>query len=198
MKWAKRIFVSALGTVGCAGVAGWSVAHRPVDRKINIVFDLDHTLFYATRLKDDSVSQLHSPDFDVTLSTRERYIGWNRPFALTMLKILSHFNNLYVFTAATQEYADAILQQAHRTIPTVHFERKLYRDSCQRGKDLTKLGSGELHRSLLVDDRLENRVHRQHFYHVEPYEGPEHESSRSDVVLLKFLVYMTWKNLVGL
>lgn len=44
---------------------------------------------------------------------------------------------------------------------------------------------------------VQNRVQNQHFYHISPDNGP-HSQSRGDFAMFQLLVYMTWKNLVGL
>lgn len=191
-----RIWTLSLGMF--AGTSAFVVSHQPKERKINVVFDLDQTLFFTSRIKHKDLKHLRwkFPDFDFFLNnTQERYIGWHRPFVFFTLKTLSYFNNLHFFTAATPEYAKTIFSNTF--LGRIPFQERLYRDSCQKtGKDLTKLTNGKLDSTILVDDRLENRVGRQHFYHITPYRGPQH--TPRDYELLKFLVYMTWKNLVGL
>jgi TFIIF-interacting CTD phosphatase-like protein len=154
------------------------------------------------------------PNFTFSLSNAQDpednhkgYNVWIRPHARWTLRFLSLFANLHVFTAATQDYADGIIDKA---FPPGLFKSRWYRPSCVDpkgyGKDLrqvvassqrasstsdkqqteTESGGGNLEHALLVDDRLHNRVDTQHLFHIPSY----HPENPLDMELIRVLVYV--------
>jgi TFIIF-interacting CTD phosphatase-like protein len=122
---------------------------RPSDEnhgKPSIVLDLDETLVHVTQLRTAQSA------FPIRIR-RHRLFVQIRPHAVDVLKMLSQFYDLYIFTAATKEYSDQILNKA---FPFIANNRRLYSDSCRpiagyRVKDLAILGA-PLEQIVMIDD----------------------------------------------
>jgi len=79
-------------------------------KPINIIWDLDHTLIHTIKVKKNT-SDLPSPDFIMTSeNTSYKRYGYIRPGAYYILKFFSMCGiNQYIFTAATKNYAQGVL-----------------------------------------------------------------------------------------
>jgi len=93
-----------------------------------LIFDLDETLIYCLDDDDDQ-----SFDFHVQFKSEDEtepidaYINL-RPGALECLRYANHFFQVVVFTAAEQQYADAILDYLDPNYELI--QARYYRDSC--------------------------------------------------------------------
>lgn len=113
-----------------------------------------------------------------------------------MVRTLGHFNHVHLFTAATPEYADNILDQSQFALPK---ERRFYRDSCVDkrgyGKDLRAVVPlQQLGQSLLIDDRVRNRQPVQNLYYIPSYDP----ASAVDIELLKAFAVVMTLNMFGI
>ena len=89
-----------------------------------------------------------------------------RPYISEFLSNIKDFYELIVFTAATKEYADPIIDAIEQK--GIKFDHRLYRiHTIIRGndfvKDLSKLGR-DLSRTIIVDNMEQN-------YKLQPYNG---------------------------
>lgn len=163
--------------------------HKVFDRvkkkkctKINIAFDLDHTLI-VSELKLTSKNLNLSNRKPLTFNISDRHI-WVRPYAYHVLSKLSSVANLYLFTHATKNYADSICKFGKFD---KYFKKKLYRENCnQNGKDLSAILKNTKS-VILVDDLLSNSYNNQNFYHITRY-SPENKFDRD---LMKLLDYFS-------
>ncbi len=108
--------------------------HQP--RRV-LVLDLDETLVHSVgedMMRHDSTSDPHGSEVAVLL----------RPgVQLFLRRMASVYDELVIFTAATREYADAVIEQTLDASGTL-LGRRFYRESCDpfqdMAKDLRKLG----------------------------------------------------------
>ncbi|GLJ22344.1 hypothetical protein SUGI_0420620 [Cryptomeria japonica] len=125
-----------------------------------IVLDLENTLVYS--------SSTLIPHYDYTISVRGHqehstpstitYYVQKRPaLDFLMAELVRNKYEIIIFTSATKEYADAILDklQVHNH-KARHIDIRLYRDSCLSNKDgyvkdITGLGK-DLKNIIIVDD----------------------------------------------
>jgi len=159
--------------------------------RLLVVFDLDETLVHCKQVGGEGASSSSSsssssgasssfarePDFRIVLPGSENrgmpgpgtpIVGWKRPGVDELLHWAAANYDLALYTAGTQEYADAILSlldPAERLIPR---ERRLYRQDCRPHnlrlggdgqsvylKDLSKFeGRHQLNRIVLVDNNV--------------------------------------------
>ena len=151
MQHARRA-AAALALSACAKLG--LAPHR-----VDVAWDLDGTLITHQR-------GVHADAQHVYSSPRSSYSLYLRPGAGRVLWLLSLFGNRQVlFTAATQGYADSIV---NALLPG-HLPQRLYRDALtvqsSHGKDLnrvTALLGGALDSTLLIDDQPRNRCGGQH------------------------------------
>ena len=155
--------------------------------KLNIVFDLDETLIFTEKIKKYSeynVSNLSNPDY---LNLMNRHI-WIRPFVYPIIPILYKFNNIYIFTKATQPYTDTILE---KTKLEKYIKGKKYRDDCKNNcKDITKLML-DLDSSILIDDKLSNQCLEHNFYHIPRF----NHYVKFDYEFIKLFYSILWINI---
>ena len=120
--------------------------------KKTLVLDLDETLIHTSPYS-------HIPH-DFSLDTDFRYkqdlkgVGYyvsKRPGLEKFLKDMSEIYELVVFTAGTQDYADAILDIIDESKLISH---RLYRQHCTKFsvKDLSKIGR-DAKNTILLDNR---------------------------------------------
>jgi len=156
-------------------------------KKINIVFDLDETLLFTDKIKNYNQYNrynLAKPDY-TDVSGRNI---WIRPWVKELLPVLYKFNNIYVFTKATQGYADLILE---KTNLNQYLREKKYRPDCENTcKDITKFML-ECHDSLLVDDKISNQCTGHNFYHIPRF----NYYVKNDFEFVKLFYYIIWLNL---
>lgn len=134
---------------------------------VDVAWDLDGTLI--THQKGRAADAQH-----VYEGSRDTYSLYLRPGAASVLRLLSLTGNRQVlFTAATQGYADSIV---NALLPGA-LPQRLYRDSltvtASHGKDLTRVTAllgGELGDTLLIDDQPRNKVGGQNFLFVKRWD----------------------------
>ena len=120
------------------------------NKKYTLVLDLDETLIhFKAHLNDDNSGILQF-----------------RPYISEFLSNINNYYELIVFTAATQDYADPIINAIEQK--GTKFDYRLYRmHTTIRGndfvKDLSKLGR-DLSRIIIVDNMEQN-------YKLQPYNG---------------------------
>ena len=120
------------------------------NKKYTLVLDLDETLIH----------------FKVNPNNNNSGILQFRPYISEFLSNIKDFYELIVFTAATKEYADPIIDAIEQK--GIKFDLRLYRiHTIIRGndfvKDLSKLGR-DLGRIIIVDNMEQN-------YKLQPYNG---------------------------
>lgn len=159
--------------------------------RVDVAWDLDGTLITHQRGRAEDAQHVYP-------GKRGTFSLYLRPSAPSVLKLLALAGNRQVlFTAATQGYADSIL---NALLPGL-LPLRLYRDSLtvatSHGKDLSRVAAllpdSCLACTVLVDDQPRNRVGDQHFIYVRPwvYGAPEGtELWRAAAVIL-------FANLVG-
>ena len=120
------------------------------NKKYTLVLDLDETLIH----------------FKVNPNNNNSGILQFRPYISEFLSNIKDFYELIVFTAATKEYSDPIIDAIEQK--GIKFDHRLYRiHTIIRGndfvKDLSKLGR-DLGRIIIVDNMEQN-------YKLQPYNG---------------------------
>jgi TFIIF-interacting CTD phosphatase-like protein len=157
--------------------------------KLNIVFDLDDTLI-CTKHKYMGLYIDSEPYTTIKIENYE-FIVFRRPFAYHILKLLSKFNDIHLFTAAKQEYADLVIDSCFGDII---FKQKLYRQHClltdfANIKDLNLITGT---RKILIDDMRGNHITGQNsFYHIPKYKV----HNGYDMEMIKLFFYVVWKSL---
>lgn len=189
----KATKYTALLTFASASTYYYHVSQRESKDKLTIVWDLDQTLMNSHRLStygnfnNRNVSDPHHTIRDESTG----YHIWYRPFASVVLAFLSPLFNMHVFTAATKEYADPVLEK----LPDV-FQIRLYRESWDNvGKDVLKITKhyppgSKATIAVLVDDQLKNNVAGQQLYHMPVYT----KYSKFDTEMLRFAAWAVWWN----
>ena len=176
--------------------------------RLHLVFDLDATLIDTTRERNAVSADVHL-DFD---NRSSHYSVYFRPYAKFILGSLKHTNGMYMFTAATRDYTDRILDKlapgAFEEIlyreATTTFPRRLHHRvprSTKYSKDLRRLkaigdSDEELSRAVLIDDKATNQVADQHIIVVHPYDIASGGAWR-DVELLKVAATILLCNIGG-
>lgn len=164
----KSVIVGSLGSY-----VYWYHLTRKSE-KINLVFDLDHTLIRSKSSEQLEYLNIKKPAFYIM---NNEYCVWTRPY-YRILNWLNKITNLHLFTAATQDYADEIVDNMYDDI----FKTRLYRESCPEYKDLSLIHDN----SILVDDKSYNQYNNQKFYHIKQYDINNHY----DIELLKLFIYV--------
>lgn len=116
-----------------------------LDRRPILVFDLDETLIHSAK------QQLPN-SITIFVNSKQKHI-LVRNGAKPLLQELAKFYNIYIFTSASKEYADSIID---RIAPFIPMKNRLYKDSIklyQRNpiKDL-EIINHDFKRILLIDD----------------------------------------------
>ena len=188
MKYIKYIIGTI--TIPVVGIIAF-FTQRPDEQKLKLAFDLDSTIIHSVKAKNiDCMNNnlLKKPDFILdNPDPKNKYLVWRRPYSKFVLKFLSKFNSLYLFTASTQNYADPIV---YNLFPTIDFKQRLYRESCEDGKNLTKISEKNI---VLIDDNIKNNKNNS-FYHIYPYNF----LSKHDRELIKLVGFVIIANLIGL
>ena len=192
-----------LGAVGVAiGVRLWYVAKKPRHKKTRLVFDIDETILHS-RSPRNSMSELKS---DCCTRFHEY---WRRPYAHWVLRTLSRFNQVYLFTAGSATYA----KEVQRVVfPDVDFVKAFSNESCylnnvQGVKDLRlvaehdkgsqEAGEVSTDNCLLIDNLPTNRVDNQPFLGVRSY-YPKTCKFYRDKEMLRIFWRVIWLNILGL
>jgi hypothetical protein len=159
----------------------------PIEKRLNIVFDLDHTLVHCE--KKTTYNKFNMSHVKMYDAETNNYYLWKRPFLVPTLWFLSKFNNLHLMTRATSEYAT-------NTLTAINidnfFQSKYHREDkhcINKCKDIKKICDNN--KIILVDDLLTNRCEDDKFYHI-----PQcHYYSNYDMELLKLSIYILYRNL---
>lgn len=174
---------------------------KPV-QKYTLVFDLDCTLIYIAQLNtysENNIRSFRTPDGIIVLKKNgkgiddckyEKYAVFKRPFSHIVLKIISRWNNLCIFTASTKSYADKIIDTYY---PDIHFSQRNYRDKCENGKDLNLINGTDSSIKILIDDKKYNNKKNQKFYHISPYTM----YTNYDYQMIKLCIDILWLNFCG-
>jgi TFIIF-interacting CTD phosphatase-like protein len=156
--------------------------------KLNIVFDLDNTLFSSEMIRkfnQHNNTNISKCDYITKLPDKtddEQYMVWKRPFVDFSLFVLSYFTNIYIYTAATEEYANDILKGCFPNFnPKFIYHRKHWIVS-NKTKDLEII---KMDNTILIDDKLYNNVNKQKFYHIPPF---YYYNKNKDYEMLKLLL----------
>lgn len=132
--------------------------------KLNIIFDLDETLIHTINTKKNLIpSNYIEPDFS---NISNRYI-WIRPGVKLLLEHIGQFNNIYLYTRATESYTNNILNQ----IELNHcFLNKKYRNDCKKNNCKNILDfTQNISNSYLIDDKNFNQCKGQKLYKIKPF-----------------------------
>lgn len=175
-----------LGVISVAGATAtgyWNhLKSLPVDQKINIVFDLDHTIIRSKHT--DNLSDLNlngnNPTFTILDDT---YSVWTRPYS-GVIKQLAKIANLHVFTSADDDYANEIINKMYGKRL---FNKILTFETWEEDESKNLLKVSDSKNTILVDDKLYNNYSKdQLFYHIPQFEI----QNRHDKELLKLYVYI--------
>lgn len=185
----KKLFIFT--TILSACCLGWTagklylVSQKSNTDKLNIAFDLDDTLIISKRKTKADKSNLSNKE-NFYVSTDEKYYIWVRPYTVPVLHCLSYFTNMYLFTKASEDYANDICKI---TGIDKYFKKKLYKNMCNNeGKNLEKIGC-DIKKTILVDNLYTNRFNNQNFYHIPEYEA----SNKNDIEMIKLLFHVIKK-----
>lgn len=162
-----RLYSKIFGLTSFVGATAFSghiyiKKSNPANR-LDIIFDLDETLISSEKQKylvNQNMANVRMHD-----SEHPNYKIWRRPFANQVLWGLSKFNNVHMFTRATQDYADKI---CHDLKFDKYFVSKKYREDCSECKDVTKF-CFDVKRTILVDNDSRNQCIGHQMYHIPLY-----------------------------
>lgn len=157
--------------------------------KLNIIFDLDETLIYTNKISkynnSNNSNMLKPEKYEITSNKKI----WIRPGVYPIIPILSKFNNLYLFTKATEPYALDILT---KTELNKYFVNKKFREDCKGTcKNIEKFGF--VGYSLLIDDKISNKCVNQYIYHIPKFNC----WTKYDTELVKIFFWIIWLNILN-
>lgn len=181
----KTLFVSSVVTSNI-GIYFYKKTQLPVDKRFNIVFDLDETLVATLNNKtyeDYNHSKITCPDFVMTLNENKKICVWKRPYSSIVLPFLASFNNLHLLTRGTKQYAEKIIDIAEYD---KYFQTKKFRHEIKSKQKCLSLINSNVDRCMLIDDKLSNKQTDQKFYHIAPYSF----SQWTDIELLKLSAFI--------
>lgn len=150
--------LGSCGALESAQTSGTSCLLPPTSRLYTLVVDLDETLVH----------------FDPR--THQVFV---RPHCREFLEGVSRFFEVVVYTAATQEYADWILDRLDLRRCVAHrlYRHHLAPTNSTSVKDLSRLGR-DLASTLIVDDLKENFARqRENGIHVVPWLGDDSDTA---------------------
>jgi RNA polymerase II subunit A-like phosphatase len=163
------------------------------EHKRILVFDIDNTLIHAKKVKRVNSLNMESyrkPDFNIYDDDEQDkilYNVWIRPQYNIIIPLLSKFAELHIFTSASKEYADDILQNIDPN--KKYFNQILYDESWNKfeSKNLNLI-QGDNQSKILIDDRKFNNYEKDItlFYHIPSYRI----HSKCDYELFKF--FLKW------
>jgi CTD small phosphatase-like protein 2 len=148
-----------------------------------LVLDLDNTLVYVMTaqafdskkvFKDADVRSAKYIDTKKGITMELRIII--RPYAIEMLKQLTTYYEIIIFTAANKAYGDAVIDELDPTNTLIDY--RLYRDSCIRSnssyvKDLRILDR-KMESMVMVDDSIASfSSHLENGIFIPPFAGGE-------------------------
>ena len=156
------------------------IGNKP-SKPYTLVLDLDETLIH----------------FKANPNNEESGTIRIRPFLYQFLDNIKKYYELVVFTAATQEYADPIINALEQK--KKYFDYRLYRIHTiiidnDFVKDLSKLGR-DLSRIIIVDNMEQNyKLQKNNGITIRPFWGKDNEDSAL-IDLLEILIKIAEKNL---
>ena len=167
----------------------------PSESKKTLFLDLDDTLVRVCELAGtfSNMHVLHSrADFSFRLRTagfEQRFLVYKRGGLDQFLKFASEYFEVVLYTAATKEYADAVLGAIDPT-GTI-FAHRLYRNDCvQAGqgryiKSLKKVANRALNKCILVDDNEDNfSANPGNCLIIEPIDLDEQDTELRDLTFI--------------
>lgn len=173
---------------------------QPESQKMNLYFDIDSTIIHSAKyrnIKHKNISKLPHQEYimEDDQNRDKSYYVWKRPLSNIILNILSQFNNIHIYTAATKPYADSIIDNMFNNI---EFKSRQYRDSInpQTGKDIEIL-QPEIDNSkkILFDDTLSNYKNtKTNFYHIKMFIF----TNIYDFEMLPLLGFVILANIIGI
>lgn len=143
-----------------------------------LVFDIDDTLVFS------SVVKRKGDQIRIRIG-RKRVYARVRPGTIKMLEILSGNFDIFFFTAALPEYANAIID---RIAPDTPMDRRLFKNDCieyagQMVKDL-RIIARPLSRVLLIDDLFGSAMLQpDNLVRIAPWDGKEDDTVLIDELL---------------
>lgn len=200
MQHYTRKFVKYIGLgIGTSTLIIAPIAYHkinlPPEQKINVVFDLDQTLIYSkksryynrhnmTNYKNYNWIFKYIDDDNKT----KGYHVWARPYVYMVLPILSALTNVHLYTRASEDYTEDILDGLNIRKYFLTLNYCLYN---QKHKDVNKVIDVNINKnlSILVDDDMKNRHSNQEFIHIPQY----YPHNLYDYELLKVLVKILWR-----
>lgn len=186
-RYSEAMFASLARRAALCAPLGAVIKTFVFPHRLELAWDLDGTLIANSALSKGESGE--RADFIVPGG---RYAIYVRPRAAAVLHLLSVGNAQHLFTAASQSYADAIVDAC---LPSQLFTQRLYRQSLvgsTHGKDLSRLGT-PLERTLLIDDQTRNRVAGQHFLVVPHFI----RGDAADTILLQVAAFVLLHNCIG-
>ncbi len=195
MRIIKNIFYISIGTGISSSLTLYSYIYykskQDTKSKLNIIFDLDETIIHTDKIINYNNMNKKNIIQPETLEIMGQRKIWIRPFVYNVIPILSKFNNLFLFTKATELYTNDILI---KTNLNKYFIDKKYRDDCKDDcKNFIKfnLSNMNIKNTLLVDDKLSNKCEGQNFYHIPKFNCYQH----NDISIIKLFLHILWLNI---
>ena len=133
---------------------------NPSVRPYTLVLDLDETIIH----------------FKINEHNETEGVLQVRPGIQEFLTTLGQYYEIVIFTAATQDYADLLIEELEEN--TFYFDYKLYRQHTiiignNFVKDLTRLGRS-LDKVIIVDNMPQNfRLQKENGIHIRPFWGDD-------------------------
>ena len=133
---------------------------NPSIRPFTLVLDLDETIIH----------------FKINEHNETEGVLQVRPGIQEFLTTIGQFYEIVIFTAATQDYADLLIEELEEN--TFYFDYKLYRQHTiiignNFVKDLTRLGR-PLDKVIIVDNMPQNfRLQKENGIHIRPFWGDD-------------------------
>ena len=195
MKIIKNIFYLSIGTGLSSSMTLYIYIYykskQDARKKLNIIFDLDETIIYTDKI----INYNNMNKKNILLPEPLEIIGerkiWIRPYVYSIIPILSKFNNLFLFTKATEPYTNDILK---KTNLNQYFIDKKYREDCKGTcKNFLKfnLSNMNVKNTLLVDDKFSNKCEGQNFYHIQKFNYYQH----NDISMIKLFLHILLLNI---
>ena len=195
MKIIKNIFYLSIGTGISSSMTLYTYIYykskQDIGSKLNIIFDLDETIIHTDKIinyNNMNKKNILKPEPLEIIGQRKI---WIRPYVYSIIPILSKFNNLFLFTKATEPYTNDILK---KTNLNQYFIDKKYREDCIGVcKNFLKFNSPNMNmeNTLLVDDKLSNKCEGQNFYHIQKFNYYQY----NDISMIKLFFYILWLNI---
>jgi TFIIF-interacting CTD phosphatase-like protein len=195
MKIIKNIFYISISTGLSSSLSLYGYIYykskQDTKSKLNIIFDLDETIIHTDKISNyNNMNKKNILKPESLEIMGERKI-WIRPYIYRILPLLSKFNNLFLFTKATEPYTNDILM---KTNLNQYFIDKRYREDCKGiCKNFLKfnLSNMDVKNTLLVDDKLSNKCEGQNFYHIPKFNYFQY----NDIHMIKLFLYILWLNI---